>query len=109
MASVPGRDRTEAGFALDPRLTLAAYRRRAFEFEMSTLRRGSMVRTADGRWVDCYDNENDRLMDAWAWRMGATYRHLSYYPWLAAEPDPPPPRLLAHARSRWTCPSGTIQ
>jgi hypothetical protein len=77
----------------------AAYRRRAVEFRLSTLRTGSMFTTADGREVDRYDNENDRLMDAWAWRMEAKYRRLSYYPWRAAEPDPPPPRPLAHPRS----------
>jgi len=76
----------------------AAYRRRAFEYEMRTLRMGSMVSTTDGRWVDRYEDENDRLQDAWAWRMEAKYQHLSYYPWLAVEPDPPPPEPLAHPR-----------
>jgi hypothetical protein len=76
----------------------AAYRRRAVEVEMRTLRAGSMVKTADGRWVDLYDNENDRLADEWAWRMAAKYHRLSFYPWLAAEPDPPPPRPLAYPR-----------
>lgn len=77
----------------------AAYSWRANEFGLSTVRSGSFVRTADGRWVDRFDNENDRLMDAWTWRMVAKYRRLSYYPWLAVEPDPPPPELLAHPRS----------
>jgi hypothetical protein len=75
------------------------YRRRAIEFERRTLRRGSLVRTDDGRWVDRFDNENDRLGDDWARRMAAKYERLSYCPWLATEPDPPPPLPLAHPRS----------
>jgi hypothetical protein len=77
----------------------SAYRRRAIEFERRTFRRESLVRTADGRWVDRFDNENDCLRDDWALRMAAKYERLSYYPWLAAEPDPPPPLPLAHPRS----------
>jgi hypothetical protein len=76
----------------------AAYWRRAFEFEASTLRSGSMDVTADGRLVNRYDTENDLLHDAWAWRTTAKYRRLSYYPWLVVEPDPPPPQRLAHPR-----------
>jgi hypothetical protein len=30
--------------------------------------------------------------------MAAKYHRLSYYPWLAAEPDAPPPQRLAHPR-----------
>jgi hypothetical protein len=30
--------------------------------------------------------------------MAAKYLRLSYYPWLAAEPDAPPPQHLAHPR-----------
>ena len=81
------------------RVRSAAYRQRAFEFQMSTLRSGSMVRTPDGRWVDGWEDENDWLNDARAWRMAARYLRLSYYPWLTAEPDEPPPRLLEHPRS----------
>jgi hypothetical protein len=44
----------------------AAHRRRAIGFSMSTMRRGRVVYTPDGRWVDSYDNENDLLRDAWA-------------------------------------------
>jgi hypothetical protein len=76
----------------------SAYRRRATEFLMSTLRTCMLVRTADGRWVDPYETENDWLRDAWAWRIEAKYLRLSYYPWLTAEPDPPPPQPLAHPR-----------
>jgi hypothetical protein len=75
-----------------------AYHRRAFLFHLSTFRDGNSVMTADGRFVNGYDNENDQLMDAWALRMAAKYLRLSYYPWLAAEPDPPPPQPLAHPR-----------
>ena len=57
-----------------------------------------MGHTAHDRWVDRYENANDRLRDAWAWRMEAKYLHPSYYPWLAPEPDPPPPPPLAHPR-----------
>jgi hypothetical protein len=81
-----------------------AYRRRAWECMSFTFRHGSLVRTADGRWVDRYENENDWREDDWAWRMAAKYRCLSYYPWLAAEPDPPPPRPLTHPRSAWELP-----
>jgi hypothetical protein len=75
------------------------YRRRAIEFECRTLRRGSMVWKGGNRWVDRFDNENDCLRDDWARRMAAKYERLSYYPWLAAEPDPPPPLPLADPRS----------
>jgi hypothetical protein len=76
----------------------ADFRRRAFGFEMSTRRAGSLAQAPDGRWVQAFDDENDLLDDAWAWRMAAKYHRLSYYPWLAAEPDPPPPQYLAHPR-----------
>ncbi len=58
----------------------ATYRRRAWGFEMMTLRRNSVVPTPDGRWVSRYDHENHLLRDAWAWRMAAKYLRLSYYP-----------------------------
>jgi hypothetical protein len=77
----------------------SAYRRRAIEFERRTLRRSSLVRTADGRLVDRFDNENTWLGDDWARRMAAKYERLSYDPWLTAEPDPQPPLPLAHPRS----------
>jgi hypothetical protein len=76
----------------------AAYRRRAFEFSGATMRRGTADYTPDGRWVLRFDNENDLLNDAWKWRMAAKYLRLSYYPWLAAEADAPPPQRLAHPR-----------
>lgn len=79
------------------RVRSAAYQRWAYEFMLTTVRHGSAVRTADGRWVNIH--ENDRLRDDWAWRLAAKYRRLSYYPWLEAEPDPPLPRPLAHPRS----------
>src|ERR1700722_13555742 len=83
------------------RVRSAAYRRQAFDFDMSTRRRGSLslVPTADGRRVDRFEDDNDRLRDAWARRMEAKYLRLSYYPWLTAQPDPPPPPPLAHPRS----------
>jgi hypothetical protein len=84
---------------VETRARSAAYQRRAYEFRLSTLRHGSTVRTADGRSVSIYENENNWLRDDWAWRLAAKYRRLSYYPWLTAEPDPPPPRPLAHPRS----------
>jgi hypothetical protein len=77
----------------------AAHRQRASEFYGFMFRVGSFSRTADGRSVDLSDNENKRLMDDWELRMVAKYLRLSYYPWLTAEPDPPPPRRLAHPRS----------
>jgi hypothetical protein len=76
----------------------SAYRRRASEYWALTLRMGSLVRTADGRWVDRYEDENDRIMDARARRMEEKYLRLSYYPWQTAEPDPPPPPPLANPR-----------
>jgi hypothetical protein len=82
----------------------ADYRRRAFEFVLLALRRGSMVHTDDGRWVDRYEDENVRRHDEWARRMEAKYLRLSYYPWLAAEPDPPPPKPLAHPRNPFALP-----
>jgi hypothetical protein len=75
-----------------------AYGRLAWKFYMSTLRRGHGVRTPDGRWVDSFDNENDLRRDAWSWRIAAKYLRLSYYPWLSAEPDLPPPPTLAQPR-----------
>jgi hypothetical protein len=42
----------------------ADFRRRAFGFEMSTMRSGSLVQAPDGRWVQGFDNENDLLHDA---------------------------------------------
>jgi hypothetical protein len=83
----------------------AAYRRRAFEVSMHTMRRGHEVHMPDGRWVDSFDNENDLLHDAWKWRMAAKYLRLSYYPWLTAEPDPPRPEPLAHPRSALELPT----
>jgi hypothetical protein len=83
----------------------SAYHRRAGEFERRTLRRSSLVRTADGRLVDRFDNENTWLGDDWARRMAAKYERLSYFPWLAAEPDPPPPLPLAHPRSALELPA----
>ena len=77
----------------------AAYERRAEEFQLLTARMGSMVTTPDGRWVSRYDDENDLLSDAWAMRLAVKYQRLSYYPWLAVEPDLPPPEPLAHPRS----------
>ncbi len=82
-----------------------AYRRRASEFAMSTLRRSHDVPLPDGRWVDNFDTENDLLHDAWKWRMAAKYLRLSYYPWLAAEPDPPRPVPLAHPRKALELPA----
>ena len=76
---------------------------------MSTMRSGSLVHTPDGRWVQAFDDENDVLHDAWARRIAAKYRRLSYYPWLAAEHDAPPPQRLAHPRGRWKCRRKTIR
>jgi hypothetical protein len=83
----------------------AAYRRRAFEFSMMTMRAGSLVHTPDGRWVSWYDDENDLLCDAWALRMAAKYHRLSFYPWLAAKPDAPQPQNLAHPRKALELPA----
>jgi hypothetical protein len=77
----------------------SACHRRAGEFERRTLRRGSFVWKGGNKWVDRFDNENDCLRDDWARWMAAKYERLSYFPWLAAEPDPPPPLRLAHPRS----------
>jgi hypothetical protein len=77
----------------------SAYRQRAVEFLQRTARIRTMVLTADGRWVDGWENENHWLNDARAWRMAAKYERLSYYPWLTAEPDEPPPRLVERPRS----------
>jgi hypothetical protein len=80
--------------------TLSAdYRRRAKEFERLTFRIGSTVKTPDGRLVNPHDDENNQLRNAWAWPLAARYLRLSYYPWLAVEPDPPPPERLARPRS----------
>ena len=87
----------------------AAYRRRAFGFSMLTMRRGSLIETPDGRWVDRYNDENDLLRDAWAWRLAAKYHRLSIYPWLTAEPDAPAPQRLAHPRRALELPAQTIR
>jgi hypothetical protein len=93
------------GWIAEMRARSAAYWLQYCELAMSTARCGSFAPTADGRLVNVYDDENDRLRDAWAWRMAAKYLHLSYYPWLAVEPDPPPPRPLAHPRSALELPA----
>jgi hypothetical protein len=80
------------------RVRSADYRRRAVEFEVLTMHSGSTTETADGRRVALWDNENTRHEDDWAWRLEAKYLRLSYSPWMAAEPDPPPPRPVAHPR-----------
>lgn len=82
-----------------------AYQRLRFEYEVSMMRSGSFVRMNDGRLVDRYEDENDRLHDAWASQLVAKYRRLSYYPWLAAEPDLPRPAPLAHPRSAFELPA----
>ena len=80
------------------RIRSAEYRRRAFEFGLMTSRNGGDVPARDGRWVNKYDDENDWLLDAWACKLAGKYWRLSDYPWLLVEPDPPPPKRLAHPR-----------
>jgi len=87
----------------DMRARSDAYRRRAWEF-LANVHVGSVSTTPDGRTVNRYENENVRRRNEWAWRLAWKYRRLSYYPWLVAEPDPPPPRPLAHPRSAWELP-----
>ncbi len=82
----------------------ATYRQRAANFSWLTARIGSIVMMPDGRWVNRYEDENDRLRDAWALCLAAKYLRLSYYPWLPVEPDPPPPEPLAHPRNAFTLP-----
>jgi hypothetical protein len=82
----------------------AAHHRRAIEFVLITARSGSVVHTKDGRRVDRYENENRRREDAWARQLAEKYWHLSNYPWLAVEPDPPRPEPLAHPRSAFELP-----
>jgi hypothetical protein len=89
---------TAIKWVAEMRTRSAAYRRRASEFAAVTGRMVSWTRTPDGKWYDRYENENDRLMDAWAWPLVAKYLRLSDYPWLEAEPDPPPPEPSAHPR-----------
>jgi hypothetical protein len=91
-------------WVVEMRARSAAHRRRAFDFAVMTARSGSLVQMSNGRWVDRYENENTRLMDAWALRMAEKYWHLSDYPWLPVEPDPPPPERLAHPRTAFELP-----
>jgi hypothetical protein len=77
----------------------AAYWQRAVYFNVHTCMDGSSVKTTDGRWVFSCETENDRRQDKWARGMAAKYLRLSYYPWLNAELDPPPPRKRPFPRS----------
>ena len=70
-----------------------------------TMRSGSLVTLADGRVIDQYEDENDRIFYAWAMPLARKYRRLSYYPWLPVEPDPPLPKLLDHPKSAFDLPA----
>jgi hypothetical protein len=91
-------------WVVEMRTRSAAHRQRAWEFALMRACVASFVPMNDGRWVDRYEDENTRLRDAWARRMSEKYWHLSDYPWLAVEPDPPPPERLAHPRTAFELP-----
>lgn len=87
----------------------ADFRRRAFGLEMSTRRAGSLAQAPDGRWVQAFDDENDLLDDAWAWRMAAKYHRLSYYPGWPQSLTRRRPNTLPTQGGRWTCRRGTVR
>jgi hypothetical protein len=75
-----------------------AHYQRANDFARMMARAGSSTHTADGRVIDLYDNENYRIIDAWACPLARKYWRLSDYPWLPVEPDPPYPMLLDYPK-----------
>ena len=87
-------------WVLEMRTRSAAYRKRALEFGVMFWRgSGSAAWTKYGRMVDVYDSENDWIKDEWAYKQAEKYWRISHYPWLPVDPDPPPPKLLVHARA----------
>ena len=85
-------------WVLEMRTRSAAYRRRAGEFGDMTYRAGSSVWTKEGRMVNFYDSENNWIRDEWAYKLAEKYSRLADRPWLPVDPDPPPPKPLAHPR-----------
>ena len=62
------------------------YAIRSEEYMRSLPGAGGTIFMKDGRCMDKYGDENSHNREAWAWRMGAKYRLLSFYPWRAVGP-----------------------
>jgi hypothetical protein len=83
-------------WVVEMRTRSIAHSRRAREFASMIAGAISETQTTEGRWIDRYDNENGRIIEAWAGTLARKYWRLSDYPWLPVEPDPPFPKLLDH-------------
>jgi hypothetical protein len=92
-------------WVVEMRARSIAHYQRAEDFVVMTMRSGSLVTMPDGRVIDRYEDENDRIIDAWALPLARKYRRLSHYPWLPVEPDPPLPKLLDHPKSAFDLPA----
>jgi hypothetical protein len=72
----------------------ADYRERAEAYAEIAFHSGSAV-IINGELVDA--DPSTRVRDAWVLKMAEKYWHLSDYPWLPVEADPPPPpEALSH-------------
>jgi hypothetical protein len=93
-------------WVVEMRTKSVAYESRAQSFAWMTAHAGSGTFTSDGRFINIWEDENTWLQDAWACKLAEKYWRLSDYPWLPAEPDPPPPEPLAHPRRAIDLPAG---
>lgn len=84
----------------------ATYQDRAYDWGSQTARMMGKGGTArDGGSVNLYDNENDYLRYAWRRSRADRYWRLALRPWMAVEPDPPPPEPVARPRPAIDCPA----